>query len=60
MRRFACLLLLLLVGATPSAVAGQFGTTVAMQARNGATFYVPGLIPDLALSTGWSIPAPVT
>jgi predicted aspartyl protease len=44
MRRFAKLLLLLLVGATPPAVAGQFGTTVEMQAKNGATFYVPGLI----------------
>lgn len=47
MRRFACLLFLLLVGTTPPAIAGQFGTTVEMEAKNGATFYVPGLITGL-------------
>lgn len=47
MRRFACLLFLLLVGATPSAFAGQFGTTIEMQAKNGATYYVSGLITGL-------------
>jgi predicted aspartyl protease len=54
MRSFACLLSLLLVGATPSAIAGQFGTTVEMQARNGATFYVPGLITGLG-AVDWMV-----
>ncbi|MDO9596963.1 MAG: retropepsin-like aspartic protease [Azoarcus sp.] len=54
MRRFACLLFLLLVGATPSAIAGQFGTTVEMRAKNGATFYVPGLITGLG-AVDWMV-----
>lgn len=54
MRRFACLLFLLLVGATPPAIAGQFGTTVEMQAKNGATFYVPGLITGLG-AVDWMV-----
>jgi predicted aspartyl protease len=47
MSRFACLLFVLLTGATPSAIAAQFGTTVEMEAKNGSTFYVPGLINGL-------------
>jgi hypothetical protein len=38
MSRFACLLFVLLTGATPSAIAAQFGTTVEMEAKNGSTF----------------------
>lgn len=47
MSRLACLLFVLLTGTTPSAIAGKFGTTVEMEARNGSTFYVPGLITGL-------------
>lgn len=54
MRSFAGLLFLFLVGATPAAIAGQFGTTVEMQAKNGATFYVPGLITGLG-AVSWMV-----
>lgn len=47
MCRFACILCLLLAGAAPPAIAGQFGTTIDMDAKNGVTFYVPGLITGL-------------
>lgn len=54
MRRFTCLMLLFLFGTTPSAIAGQFGTTVEMEAKNGATFYVPGLITGLG-AVDWMV-----
>lgn len=54
MRRFACILFLVVLGATPSAIAGQFGTTVEMQAKNGSTFYVPGLITGLG-AVNWMV-----
>lgn len=47
MRTFASLLFLLLLGTAPSAYAGQFGTTIEMQAKNGTTYYVSGLITGL-------------
>jgi predicted aspartyl protease len=54
MRRLACLLFLTLVGVIPSVIAGQFGTTVLMQAKNGSTFYVPGLITGLG-AVNWMV-----
>lgn len=54
MCRFARLLLILVAFATPSATAGQFGTTVEMEARNGATFYVSGLITGLG-AVNWMV-----
>lgn len=55
MPRFAFVLCLLLVGGASSFVsAGQFGTTVEMDARNGATFYVPGLITGLG-AVDWMV-----
>lgn len=54
MRRFTCLLLLFIVGTTPSAIAGQFGTAVEMEAKNGSTFYVPGRITGLG-AVDWMV-----
>ncbi|PTD96492.1 retropepsin-like aspartic protease [Pseudothauera lacus] len=54
MRKFASLLFMLFVGATSSANGGQFSTTIEMQARNGTTFYVPGLITGLG-AVDWMV-----
>lgn len=50
MLRAVCLLFLLLVGAAPVALAGDFGTTIAMRAKGGGTtFYVSGHITGLGV-----------
>jgi predicted aspartyl protease len=57
MQKFACLLFLLLTGTTSVAMAGEFNSTVAMNAKGGTTFYVAGQITgigpvDLMVDTG--------
>lgn len=57
MRKFVCLLLTLLAGASTVAVAGEFDTRVDMRANSATTFYVQGEIAgfgpvDLMVDTG--------
>lgn len=44
MRPFACLVFLLLTGLGKAALAEDFTTTIDMDAKGGATYYVPGQI----------------
>lgn len=57
MQRLFRVLFMLLAGASSAAVAGEFGTTIDMSAKGGATFYVAGQISglgavDLMVDTG--------
>jgi predicted aspartyl protease len=54
MHGFVRALVLLLVGASPAAMAGEFGTTIGMRAKDGVTFYVPGLISGLG-AVDWMV-----
>jgi predicted aspartyl protease len=56
-KRVAHILFLLLTGLCSVAMAGEFGTTIDMRSKGGATFYVPGEISglgtvDLMVDTG--------
>jgi hypothetical protein len=45
MYRFLWLSALLLAGASPIAMAAEFSTAIEMRAKDGATLYVPGVLP---------------